>query len=280
VNDRLLLVTVAYESDVLLPGFLASVAEATTRTVRVVVVNNGPHPLAPLASPSPSITIETLESPDNPGYGTAVNRGAALADGERFLLVTNPDVQFRPGSIDTLLAAAESTDDLGTIGPLIRTPIGEIYPSARRLPSLRSGVGHAILAKAWPHNPWTLRYLADREVPPRRRDAGWLSGSCFVIPLDVFRRIGGFDETYFMYFEDVDLGARVGRLGLRNVYLPEAEVMHIGGESTKTASRRMIVAHHDSAYRYLSRRYRAWYLAPLRWVLRLGLTVRSRLVNS
>ena len=85
----------------------------------------------------------------------------------------------------------------------------------------------------------------------------------------------GFDPTYFMYFEDVDLGERLARAGWTNVYCPAARVVHSGGHATERDPARMASAHHRSAYTYLARRYAAWWQAPLRWVLRAGLAARA-----
>jgi N-acetylglucosaminyl-diphospho-decaprenol L-rhamnosyltransferase len=78
-----------------------------------------------------------------------------------------------------------------------------------------------------------------------------------------------------MYFEDVDLGARLGKNGWRNVYVPSATVTHTGAHSTAQSAKRMEAAHHDSAYLYLANKYSAWYLLPVRVVLRIGLAARK-----
>ena len=79
-----------------------------------------------------------------------------------------------------------------------------------------------------------------------------------------------------MYFEDVDLGYRLGKSGWKNLYWPTAVVEHSGAHSTSRDSARMIKVHHESASRYLDKKYRGWYLAPLRVALRLGLVTRGR----
>ena len=85
--------------------------------------------------------------------------------------------------------------------------------------------------------------------------AGWLSGSCFLVDLEAFHSVGGFDPGYFMYFEDVDLAARLGERGWLHVYAPSAVVEHEGGHATSREPHRMQRVHHTSALRYLARRY-------------------------
>jgi N-acetylglucosaminyl-diphospho-decaprenol L-rhamnosyltransferase len=207
----------------------------------------------------------------NLGYGGGVRAAVDTAEHDPdLILVANPDVVFAPGAIDALAAAAAQVPDAGSLGPKILDADGTVYPSARRLPSLRTGVAHALFGRIWPSNPWTVRYRAENETETRR-SAGWLSGACVLIRATAYRDVNGFDDGYFMYFEDVDLGDRLGRAGWRNLYVPEAVVTHSGAHSTSRVRRSMEKAHHDSAYRYLSRRYAAWYFAPLRLAVRLGL---------
>ena len=108
------------------------------------------------------------------------------------------------------------------------------------------------------------------------RPVGWLSGSCLLVRRSAFDAIGGFDEGYFMYFEDVDLGYRLGKAGWGNLYEPTAVVTHIGGRSTASVRSSMLRTHHRSAGRFLQQKYRGWHLAPLRWTLRVGLELRAR----
>jgi N-acetylglucosaminyl-diphospho-decaprenol L-rhamnosyltransferase len=203
-----------------------------------------------------------------------MNLGARDATTD-WVLLANPDVVFTRGSIDELLRVGMADDSIGVVGPLILTSEGDVYPSARRLPSLRTGIGHALFGTIWKSNPWTKSYLSDRELPPRQREAGWVSGACMLVRRSVFDAVGGFDDKYFMYFEDVDLCARVAKSGAKVLYAPSASIVHAGAHSTSASSKLMITVHHESAYKYLAAKYRSWYLAPLRAVLRIGLRARA-----
>ncbi len=279
MSERIGLVTVAYRSADVLPTFLATVGASSSRPVDVVVVDNSPTDDGTAAIVAGVPGARLLEARDNPGYGTAVNRGVALlAPGIRWVVIANPDIRIAPGAVDELVDASTRLPRAGALGPLIREDDGEVYPSARDLPSLRTGVGHAAFVRVWPGNPWTRRYRNDREV--RERAAGWLSGAFLVVDRAVFEAIGGFDESYFMYFEDVDLGRRISESGHVNYYVPSAEVVHSGAASTRHAPRAMIVAHHRSAYRFLASKYRGWYLWPLRAALRVGLAFRARVARG
>lgn len=271
------IVTVSYNSGAVLPAFLASTAAASSRPAPVVVADNASADSAALAAMTEEAGATFLPTGGNHGYGGAVNRAVrALPAPVEWVLVSNPDVVLAPGSLDALLAVAMTADDIGAVGPLVLEADGAAYPSARRIPSLRTGIGHALLANIWPGNPWSRRYHEDGEHGAQR-DAGWLSGACLLVRRELFDRLGGFDEGYFMYFEDVDLGWRIGRAGYRNVFTPSAVVTHTGAHSTQSESSRMRRVHHASAYRFLARKYSGPWLAPLRAILRLALAVRARM---
>ena len=269
-------VAVTYSPGAALDGFVESLAEATAHPVEIVLADNGSTDGAPERVTARHPHVRVLRTGGNIGYGAAANAGLAdLRTGRA--LIANPDLRFLPGSVDELLAAADRWPRAATLGPAIMTPQGELYPSARDLPRLSTGAGHALLGWAWPGNPWTARYRREREAP-RERPAGWLSGSCLLVDLDAYWSVGGFDPGYFMYFEDVDLAERLSRRGFLHVYVPSAVIEHEGGHSTKREPYRMQRVHHTSALRYLSRQYPGRRHAPLRGALRAGLG--GRLLGS
>jgi len=262
-------VAITYSPGAALEGFVDSLALATSRPVEVVLADNGSTDGAPERAAARHPHVRVLPTGGNIGYGAAANAGLAdLRTGRA--LIANPDLRFHPGSVDELLAAADRWPRAATLGPGIMTPQGELYPSARDLPSLSTGAGHALLGWAWPGNPWTARYRREREEP-RERPAGWLSGSCLLVDLEAYWSVGGFDPGYFMYFEDVDLAERLTRRGWLHVYVPTAVVEHEGGHATRRDPHRMQRVHHTSALRYLSGQYPGRRSAPLRGALRAGL---------
>jgi N-acetylglucosaminyl-diphospho-decaprenol L-rhamnosyltransferase len=282
VSDVLPVVTVTYSPGPHLDRFLASLSHATERPVSVLMADNGSTDGAPQAAVERYPGVRLFSTGANLGYGSAVNRAIAqlndaLKDVGEWVVVANPDVQWGPGSIDALLDAASRWPRAAMLGPMIHDPDGSVYPSARQLPSLFRGSMHAVVGPLWKNNPWSTAYRQER-LEPSERPVGWLSGSCLLVRRAAFEQIGGFDERYFMYMEDVDLGDRVGKAGWLNVYAPSAEVLHHKGHSTARASAANLAAHHKSTYIYLADRHSGWHRAPLRWAMRGGLAVRSRLM--
>lgn len=278
-GDGLAVVTVTYSPGETLDTFLSTLAAATTRPVSVVLADNGSTDGVPERAAATHEHVTFLPTGGNLGYGAAANRGvASLPPSVGWVVVANPDLSWGVGSLDVLLEAAKRWPRGGAFGPLIREPSGVVYPSARLLPSLGRGLGHALFAHVWPSNPWSRAYR-QAEADLEERTAGWLSGSCLLMRREAFDSVDGFDPRYFMYFEDVDLGDRLSRAGWLNVYVPEAEVVHIGGHSTQRASARMLAAHHHSAYRYLADRHRGPAWAPLMLAIRAGLSLRLKLLS-
>ncbi|WP_433504109.1 glycosyltransferase family 2 protein [Pseudonocardia halophobica] len=280
-GDELAVVTVTYSPGDTLEAFLDSLKAATARPIRVVLADNGSVDGAPERAAERD-GVELLRIGENVGYGTAANRAVAgLGPEVGWVVVANPDLVWGEGAIDTLLEAAGRWPRAGALGPLIREPDGTVYPSARLLPSLGHGAGHAVLGRVWPGNPWTQTYR-QAAAAIGERTAGWLSGSCILVRRSAFDSVDGFDPRYFMYFEDVDLGDRLGRAGWLNVYVPTAEVVHTGGVSTSKpeVSARMLAEHHRSAYRYLADRHPGPRNAPIRAAVRAGLAVRARATQA
>ena len=216
---------------------------------------------------------------DGPQSGVRRGRQSRRAGSDtELVLIANPDIVWSTGAIDTLAVAAARWPDAGAIGPLIRNTDGEVYPSARALPSLGRGIGHALCGWWWPSNPWTTAYRNERGAP-QEGPVGWLSGSCLLVRRAAFDAVGGFDPDYFMYFEDVDLGERLGRAGWQSVYIPSAEVTHVGAHATAREPRRMATEHHRSAWRWVQRHYSGPWWAPVRLVLRTGLAGRAALAR-
>ncbi len=273
------LVVVTYRSSDVLTGFLDSLTQSSLVPDDVVVVDNSPTKVS-LPKKGSLQAVSVVHRPDNPGYGTAANVGvAALRDSCDWVVVCNPDILVDKDTLQLLLGEAESRDSAGSLGPAIRNDDGSLYPSARALPSLGIGIGHGLLGVVWPGNPWTKAYRGDYESSSTR-ETGWLSGSFLLLRREAWEAVGGFDEKYFMFFEDVDLGWRLQQHGYGNLYVPSATAIHEGGHSTKSNYTLMLTAHHESAVRFIAKRYPGPLFAPVRAIIGLGLTLREKILRG
>jgi N-acetylglucosaminyl-diphospho-decaprenol L-rhamnosyltransferase len=272
------IVTVSYNSSGQLETFLPGAVASLRTPSHVVVTDNDSADIQATTQLAATWGAQVVRLDRNAGYGAAANAGvAALPAACTAVLISNPDVTLTTETVSRLRDALLADPGIGIVGPRILNDDGSAYPSARAIPSIRTGTGHALFSRVWPRNPWTRRYHSDAFRSDVNTDAGWLSGACLMLRRSTFEALGGFDEHYFMYFEDVDLGYRAGRRGLRNVYVPGAVVTHIGGETTRVNKRAMLAAHHDSAKKFIATKYAGPVWAPVRLVLRIGLNLRLRL---
>lgn len=284
VNAPIAIITVTYSPGKYLTSFLDSVPGASSTPCHVVMADNGSVDGAPEAAAQSYPNTEFLPTGSNLGYGSAVNFAARALRERRdrgeidneFFIISNPDVVFDEGSIDEMRRCAQRHPRAGAVGPYIREADGSAYPSARAVPTLSNGIGHALFSEVWPSNPWSQAYRNDADMTTER-EAGWLSGSCLLVRWDAFDDIGGFDEGYFMYMEDVDLGDRLGRAGWTNVFCPTSRIQHSKGHVAGSNPELMLPAHHRSAYKFQADRHQGPWQAPIRAVLWLGLKLRSEI---
>ena len=133
----------------------------------------------------------------------------------------------------------------------------------RRFPSYVDAVGHALLALFAPENRFTKRYNPGTPEGDGVVEAGWISGSCFLARREALEELGGFDEAYFMYNEDMDLCWRAHQAGWGVGFTGAASVTHVQGASTARHPYQMLVAHHRSALRFTVRTTSGWRRAVL-----------------
>lgn len=248
-------VVVNYEAGEALTACVASLLADVSAggSPDVVVVDNGSSDgsVATLRGAWPDVRV--VDAGGNVGYAAAANRGIAATTAS-VVAVCNPDLVVRPGTAAALVSVfADPT--VGAAGPRVLNPDGSTYPSARRDPALVDAVGHAVLGRVWPRNPCTRRYRELDADPAVARDVDWASGAALWFRRDAIEGIGGWDEGYFMYLEDVDVGWRLRRAGWRVRYEPGGVVVHHQGLSTDRQPYRMILEHHRSSYRFAAKRW-------------------------
>ena len=268
------IITVSYNSSAQLADFLASAVKSVASPDQITVVDNNSADIKTTEVLSKKLGVNLLKLDKNVGYGSAVNKAVPVLPANlTALLVCNPDSELNAEAVITLRSAVQD-NSVGVAGPRIYNEDGSVYPSARSIPSIRNGVGHALFANIWLSNPWTKSYLSEAHLQNTTVSTGWVSGACLAIRRELFTEVGGFDDNYFMYFEDVDLGYRLGKRGLTNLYVPEVSITHIGGESTKAIKKTMLRIHHESAMHFIQVKYKGALWAPVRGVIRVGLALR------
>ncbi|HVX20213.1 MAG TPA: glycosyltransferase family 2 protein [Acidimicrobiales bacterium] len=259
---RVAAVVVDYEAADVLAGCVGSLLDE--HVGQVVVVENGTPDAARAALADAGLAVPLLVTGRNVGYGAGANRGLAAVGGDADLvLVCNPDLRLHPGAVAALVAALDAQPSWAVVGPRILTPDGDVYPSVRAFPSMVDAAGHAVLALFNPHNRFSRRYRtpdvgAGGAGAGGRAEADWVSGACFLARRAALDQLGGFDEAYFMFAEDMDLCWRAHAAGWGVGVEPAAVVTHAEGVSRRRRPYRMLAAHHRSALRFANRTTTGW----------------------
>ena len=223
-------VVVAYRSAHHLPACLDGIAELGEAVSKTVVVDNAsPDDSAEIAMRHP-LRPDVVRLPTNVGFGRGSNAGVAASRADRILLL-NPDAVAEPGSVEALVAVLDVDPKVGAVGPRIIDPAGELMAaSAGAEPGLRAVAGHFLLLSRVP--------VLGRLFPPlqlsdasRRARPDWISGAAMLLRRDAFDAVGGFDQRYFLYMEDVDLCRRLREAGWSIAYEPSVTVQHAMGGS-------------------------------------------------
>jgi N-acetylglucosaminyl-diphospho-decaprenol L-rhamnosyltransferase len=239
----------------------------------ILVVDNASHDGSQLAARLDGVRL--VENAENVYLSPAWNQGAELTDAP-YLLFLNPDTEWWNGTLADLVAVAREHPRAGIVGPLVRNMDGSLYPTGRPFPGMADAVGHAFLGGVAPGNRFTRRYrLADWDRRTER-EVDWVSGCCMLMPRAAFDAVGGFDESFLLYGEELDIATRLHAKGWSVLFTPEAEVLHEIGVSTGR-SRRSLRMHSASMYRYY-RKHRAggWRRLTLPFA-RAALRVRAEL---
>jgi GT2 family glycosyltransferase len=229
---------------------------------KVVVADNGSQDgsVEMVRREFPSVTL--IVSPENPGYGAASNRAISRC-GAEYILLLNSDTELRPGALRALGSYLERHQRVGVVGPRLLNPDGTLQESCFPFPR--------------PLLPLTRRRTGDftHDRPGR---VPWVVGAALAIRRTAFEGAGGFDESYHMYFEEVDLCYRLGKAGWETHFTPDAEVIHLIGASTRQRRAEMLLRTRLSSLEFYRRHHRGIPLAvglTMEYAITLGRLLRD-----
>jgi N-acetylglucosaminyl-diphospho-decaprenol L-rhamnosyltransferase len=247
-------VIVSFRSRELLRSCLESLrANPPSCPMKVIVVDNdsGDGTVEMVEAGFPD--VEVIGSPTNLGFAAATNLGARRGAAP-YLLVLNPDTAVTPGALDSVLEVLERHPEVGIAGPRLVRPDGSFDHAARRsFPTPLSALGHFTGVGRRATSGPLAAYRAP-EVDSGRVDA--VNGAFMLIRRSAFERLGGFDEGYWMYMEDLDLSYSLARAGLISWYEPAATVMHVkAGTTAGERAPRLVWHFHRGMYRFYRKHY-------------------------
>ena len=180
------------------------------------------------------LPIRAIARDDNNGFGFACNVGWRAGDSS-YVVFINPDSRVDPEAVLSLVDRLVREPGVGIVGPKIVDEEGHLYQSQRRFASVAISLAAAVfLPRFRPTTRWSLD-VADPAAYEAPGSPDWVSGACFATRREVLIELGGFDDGFFLYYEDMDLAKRARELGNEIAYEPNVVVVHTGGASAPRA---------------------------------------------
>ena len=234
---------------------LRSIAdELADQRWEAVVVDNASSDgsAAAVAEFAPHVRLARNE--ENVGFARGVNQGLATTSGP-LVLIMNPDCRLVNGAFAMLRRELEQSDAYAIAGPRILDPDGSVQGSARGDPDMFTGLfGRTTLLRSLlPDLAVSRRNVVSGDSVPNGDGSvtvDWLSGACMLARREALRSVSGFDERYFLYWEDADLCRRLRAVGFQVRYVPRATAIHRVGQSSRGVREAATRAFHKSAYLY------------------------------
>jgi GT2 family glycosyltransferase len=221
-----------------------SLYETGYEDFEILVVNNDQEAVPEIARP-----VRLISNPQNVGFARACNQGTRVSDGEYVVLLNN-DSLVEGDFFESLEEFFDGNLRVGVAGTKIVDAEGNLQLSARKELSFISGLlgRTSLLTRLFPKNPLVKRLFPAAKQPSGPTKVDWVSGACMVLRRQTLEEIGLLDERFFMYFEDADVCRRAWETGWLVYYLPQVEILHHSGVSTRKP--RYIWYFHKSAFLY------------------------------
>lgn len=211
-------------------------------------------------------SVRLMASPENLGYSRGNNVGLQAAQG-RYLLVLNPDTEVLGESLAQMVAYMEDHPEVGVLGPQLRFPNQQVQSTRRRFPTLATLFFESTwlqgLAPCGLLERYYVREVSDTETVP----VDWVVGAALLVRREAYAQVGGLDEGFFMYSEELDWQRRLRAAGWQVVYFPQAQVVHHEAQSSAQVPAATHIRFNASKVRYTRKYHGAFWAAALRWFL-------------
>lgn len=223
MKPELSIITVGYKSEATMGPFLDSIQKNRDGIKKeIIVVDNYPGDRGADIAEKHVLKPAVIRNTENVGFSIAINQGVKIAKGE-YILIINPDTRIVGSALKYLLDFAKKTPKLGAVAPRLLNNDGKIQPSCFKFPTILNAIKHYFFNCQEcfnKYNPGDETTQVDVAVM-----------AAFLVPKSTLNYVGGLDERFFLYYEDVEFCRRLHRFGLPVYYLPKAKVQHAHGVS-------------------------------------------------
>lgn len=236
----------------------------------VLVVDNGSDDDSAKMVRDEFPEVQLIANDDNPGFARANNQAIRRSSG-RYVLLLNPDTEVQPGALDRLVRFMDGHQRAGAAGPLLLNPDGTLQLSCYRSPSLSRELWRMFhLDALCRYNSYPVaRWNWDQ---PREVDV--VQGACLIVRREALEQVGGLDEDYFIYSEEVDLCERLRHRGWTVHWVPRARVVHFGGQSTRQVANAMFLQLYRAKIQYFRKHHGRQSARVYKLILGLAAAVR------
>lgn len=254
-KGKISVIIVHYRTKKLLFDCLASLEKASKGDIEIIVVDNDERKTISTEIKAQFPQIKYLPN-KNMGFGQGNNVGVKEANGE-YLFFINPDTKVYPGILDHLFEFLSKHKKTGIVAPLLLDKNEKPYPlqGTQILTPGKALIAYSFLDKILPNNPVSKRFWLKGWDKSKLKEVDVVPGTAFMIKTDLFHKIEGFDERFFLYFEEYDLCKRIRDLGFRIFILPKAKVIHYWGESTQMSSLNIQKVFEQSRFLYFKKHF-------------------------
>jgi GT2 family glycosyltransferase len=247
---------------------------ASSAAVPIIVVDNASTDGSAEMVTAYFPTIELIKNAQNRGFAVACNQGIR-ASATPFILLLNPDTLLERAELQKLQDFMASHPNVGACGPRILNVDGTLQPSCRAFPTLGAIACDELgLSRLFPHSRRLAGYRLSGWEHTETSDVDQLMGSCVLLRHMALEHLGLLDERFFLYFEEVDLCWRMWQTNWRVVFIADATVTHLGGESSKADRRNALGHRYRSLFAFYRKHYPRWQLPVLRLVVQVAALAR------
>jgi N-acetylglucosaminyl-diphospho-decaprenol L-rhamnosyltransferase len=240
--------------------------------LEIIVVDNASTDGTPAMIREVYPDVRLIILPKNIGFAGGNNRGIAVAQAKSLLLL-NSDTLVLPGALEALTHYLDAHPEVGMVGPKLLNEDGTSQSSRRRFPTLPLLFLESTWLQPLAPAPWLRRFYMEDVSASEPHDVGWLTGAAMMVRQEVVEQVGGLDDGFFMYSEELDWCRRIQDAGWRIAYTPEAQIIHYGGKSSDQVVPARHIYFQASKVRYTKKHHgplvgealRVWLLCQYLW---------------
>ena len=218
-----------------------------------------------LSTQNPILKVELNRT--NRGFAVGNNQALEMAGGQH-ILILNPDTILQADILKNLLVELEKDAKMGVVAPQLQFPDGRIQKTCRRFPNHMDVIYNVFgLSVLFPENRRLNGWKMGDFDHKTRQEVDQPAGAALLVRGDLLRSLGGFDDNFTMFFNDVDLCKRIKDAGYTIWYLPEYAIQHLGGVSVKQVKMKMTISSHVSFFRYFEKHFTRMYQQPFNFIV-------------